>query len=206
VTFVADPVGSGIVTSLAQPGGNITGLTDLAAELLAKRLELLKQVIPRASRIAVLWDPAGLTERTRRNMREKAETTGRALQVQLQFMDVRRPDDVGGVFPVMTKAGIGALVIAPTPMLFEARKLIVAHAAESPVAAMYPWREAVEAGGLVSYATDFPEMYRRAAVYVDKILRGAKPADLPVEPILMTAGWEHPASRARDRSAPCVLS
>ena len=181
VTFVADPVGSGIVNSLARPGGNITGLTDLAAELLAKRLELLKQMVPRANRMAVLWDPTGLTEATRRNMREQVERAAQAQGVELQFMDVRRPGDLDQVFPAITKARIVAVVVTPTPMLFEARRAIAAHAAQASVPTIYPWREAVEAGGLMSYATNFPEMYRRAAVYVDRILKGAKPSELPIE-------------------------
>jgi putative ABC transport system substrate-binding protein len=181
ITFVADPLGSGLVASLARPGGNITGVTTIAPELVAKRLELLKQVVPDAGRIAVLWDPIGLTERTRRNMREETEAAGRALGVNLQFFEVRRPEDFERVFAAMVDARIGALLVSPTPMLFEARKGIVAHAAKNRLPTVYAWREAVEAGGLVSYATNFPEMYRRAAIYVDKILKGAKPGDLPIE-------------------------
>ena len=181
ITFVADPLGSGLVASLARPGGNITGVTTIAPELVAKRLELLKQVVPDAGRIAVLWDPIGLTERTRRNMREETEAAGRALGVNLQFFEVRRPEDFERVFAAMVDARIGALLVSPTPMLFEARKGIVTHAAKNRLPTVYAWREAVEAGGLVSYATNFPEMYRRAAIYVDKILKGAKPGDLPIE-------------------------
>jgi putative ABC transport system substrate-binding protein len=181
ITFVADPLGSGLVASLARPGGNITGVTTIAPELVAKRLELLKQVVPDAGRIAVLWDPIGLTERTRRNMREETEAAGRALGVNLQFFEVRRPEGFERVFAAMVDARIGALLVSPTPMLFEARKGIVAHAAKNRLPTVYAWREAVEAGGLVSYATNFPEMYRRAAIYVDKILKGAKPGDLPIE-------------------------
>jgi putative ABC transport system substrate-binding protein len=181
VTFVADPVGSGLVASLARPGSNITGVTTLTPELMAKRVELLKHAVPQAKRMAVLWDPTGLAERTQRSMREEAEGAGRALGVPLQFTEVRRPGDLERAFPAMTAARVGALVVTPTPMLFEARRQIVMHAAQSRLPTMYPWREAVEAGGLMSYATNFPEMYRRAAAYVDKILKGAKPADLPVE-------------------------
>jgi putative ABC transport system substrate-binding protein len=181
ITFVADPLGSGLVASLARPGGNITGVTTIAPELVAKRLELLKQVVPDAGRIAVLWDPIGLTERTRRNMREETEAAGRALGVNLQFFEVRRPEDFERVFAAMVDARIGALLVSPTPMLFEARKGIVTHAAKNRLPTVYAWREAVEAAGLVSYATNFPEMYRRAAIYVDKILKGAKPGDLPIE-------------------------
>jgi putative ABC transport system substrate-binding protein len=181
VTFVADPVGSGIVTSLARPGGNITGVTDNTADLMGKYLELLTQMVSRADRIAVLWDPAGLPESTSRNMREVLEVGARALGAQLVFMDIRRSDDLEEAFSAMMKARVSALLVAPMVILFEARTRIIQHAAQSRVPTMYPWREAVEAGGLVSYATDLHDMYRRAAVYLDKILRGVKPADLPVE-------------------------
>jgi putative ABC transport system substrate-binding protein len=181
ITFVADPVGSGLVASLARPGGNITGVTTLTPELMAKRVELLKQVAASASRIAVLWDPDGLAEDTRRNMREQAEATGRSLGVSLQFFEARRPADLERAFASMAEARTGGLVVSPTPMLFEERNEIVAHAAKNRLPAIYAWREAVDAGGLASYATNFPEMYRRAAGYVDKILKGARPADLPIE-------------------------
>ena len=161
ITFVADPVGSGLVASLARPGGNVTGITTLTPELVAKRLELVKQVASHASRIAVLWDPAGLSEGTRRNMREQAEAAGRSLGVALSFVEVRRSAELGQMFASMSEARIGALVVSPTPMLFEARSEIVAQAAKSGLPTMYPWREAVDAGGLASYATNFPEMYRR---------------------------------------------
>ena len=180
VTFVADPVGSGIVTSLNRPGGNITGVTDNTNDLIGKYLELLTQMVS-FDRIAVLWDPAGLPERTSRNMREVLEAGARALGVQLVFMDIRQSDDLEEAFSAMMKARVSASLVAPMVILFEARTRIIQHAAQSRVPTMYPWREAAEAGGLVSYATDLHDMYRRAAVYVDKILRGVKPADLPVE-------------------------
>jgi putative ABC transport system substrate-binding protein len=181
ITFVADPVGSGLVASLARPGGNITGITTLTPELVAKRLELIKQVVPHASRVAVLWDPAGLAEGTRRNMREQAEAAGRELGVAVHFAEARRSADFPQVFAAMAEARVGALVVAPTPMLFEARSEIVTHAAKHRLPAIYAWRDAVDAGGLASYATNFPSMYRRAAGYVDRILKGAKPAELPIE-------------------------
>lgn len=180
-TFVADPVGSGLVASLARPGGNITGITTLTPELVAKRLELIKQLASHASRIAVLWDPGGLAEGTRRNMREQAEAAGRELGVALHFAEVRRRADLPQVFASMAEARVGALVVTPTPMLFEARSEIVTHATKHGLPAIYAWRDAVDAGGLASYATNFPAMYRRAATYVDRILKGAKPAELPIE-------------------------
>jgi len=181
LTFVADPEGSGLVASLARPGGNITGLTTLARGLVAKRLELLKAVVPGVSRMAVLWQPGALGERAMGDMVEETQAASRALGLQLRFVEAKRPDDVEQAFSAMREARVGGLLVFPNPMLFEARGSIVAHAAKSRLPAVYPWREAVDAGGLMSYATNFPEMYRRAATYVDKILRGARPADLPIE-------------------------
>ena len=181
VTFAADPVGSGLVASLARPGGNITGLTTLARGLVAKRLELLKAVASGSTRMAVLWQPGALGERAMRDMVEETQVAGRTLGLQLRFVEARRPDDFEQAFSAMREAGVGGLLIFPNPMLFEARGSIVAHAAKSRLPAVYPWREAASVGGLMSYATNFPDMYRRAATYVDKILKGAKPADLPIE-------------------------
>jgi len=181
MTFVADPVGSGLVASLARPGGNITGLTTLARGLVAKRLELLKAVVPGSTRMAVLWQPGALGERAMRDMVEETQVAGRTLGLQLQFVEARRPDDVEQAFTAMREARVAGLLVFPNPMLFEARSNIAAHAATSRLPTVYPWREAASAGGLMSYATNFPDMYRRAATYVDKILKGAKPADLPIE-------------------------
>jgi putative ABC transport system substrate-binding protein len=181
MTFVADPVGSGLVSNLARPGGNITGITTLAAELAAKRLGLLKEMVPRVSRMGGLSQPGAFGENPLRRMREETEVAARAMGVQMQFIEARRPDDLERAFTAMREARIGALVVAPGPMLFEERRRIVAHAAKSRLPAMYPWREASADGGLASYSTNFPEMYRRAATYVDRILKGAKPADLPIE-------------------------
>ncbi len=181
-TFVADPVGAGLVASLARPGGNITGLTTLAAGLSAKRLELLKAVVSGSTRIAVLWQRGALGgERAERDMVEETQVAGRTLGLQLRFVEARRPDDVEQAFSAMTEARVGGLLVLPGPMLFEARRSIVAHAAKSRLPVVYPWREAASVGGLMSYSTNFPDMYRRAATYVDKILKGAKAADLPFE-------------------------
>jgi len=181
ITFVADPVGSGLVASLARPGGNITGGSTLAAGLVAKRLELLKAVLPGVKRVAVLWQPGVFGENAMRSMREETEVAARALGVQAQFIEARRPDDLDRAFATMRDARVGALLVFPSPMFFEAGGRIAEHAAKSRLPAVYPWREGPEAGGLMSYATNFPDMYRRAAIYVDKILKGAKPADLPIE-------------------------
>ena len=181
MTFVADPLGSGLVASLARPGGNITGLTTLARGLVAKRLELLKAVVSGATRMAVLWQSGALGERAMRDMVEETQVAGQKLGLQLQFFEARRPDDVEQAFSAMKEARVAGLLVFPNPMLFEARSSIAAYAEKSRLPTVYPWREAASAGGLMSYSTNFPDMYRRAATYVDKILKGAKPADLPIE-------------------------
>jgi len=181
VTFIADPVGSGLVASLARPGRNITGVSTLARGLVSKRLELLKAVAPGSDRVGVLWQPDVLGERTMRDLVEETKVAGRTLGLQLQFAEARRADDLEQAFSTVSKARVGGLLVFPSPMLFEARASVVAHAAKSRLPAVYAWRAAVDVGGLMSYAPNFQDMYRRAAVYVDKILKGTKPGDLPIE-------------------------
>jgi len=180
-TSVADPVTSGLVTSLARPGGNVTGLSILAPELVGKRLELLKQAVPGVSRVAVLWQPGGLGERTEKDMLKGAEVAARALGVRLQVVEARGPADFDRAFSDMTRARAGALTVLPSSMFFNERRRLVDLAAKNRLPAVYPWREGVDAGGLMAYGAKQADLYRRAATYVDKILKGAKPADLPVE-------------------------
>jgi len=177
----ADAVGSGIVPSLARPGGNVTGLSLLAPELVGKGLELLKQAVPRVSRVAVLWHPGVFPERTEKDMLKEAEVAARALRVRLQFVEARGPADFDRAFSDMTRAGAGALTLLTSTMFLSERRRLVDLAAKHRLPAVYPWREGVDAGGLMSYGPDFADLFRRAATYVDKILKGAKPADLPVE-------------------------
>jgi len=178
---VSDPVESGLVTSLARPGGNVTGLSNVAPQLVGKGLELLKQTVPGVSRVAVLWEPGATGERADRATLAEAEVAGRALGVQLQFVEVRGPADFDRAFSDMTKRRAGALTVFPGAMLFGERKQLTELAAKNRLATVYPWREYVDAGGLMSYGPDLADSYRRAAGYVAKILKGAKPADLPVE-------------------------
>ena len=178
---MADPVGDGLVASLARPGGNITGSTFLGPELVPKRLELLKDAIPGTSRVAALWHPGAYSEPTMRDMLKEIETAARALAVQLQLVRVRGPADFDRAFSAMTTERAGALIVLPSPMLYSERKRIVDLAAKHRLPAIYAWREPVEGGGLMSYGASIPDLYRRAATHVDKILKGAKPADLPVE-------------------------
>ncbi len=177
----ADPVASGLVTSLARPGGNVTGLSILAPELVGKRLELLTQAVPGVSRVAVLWQPGGLGERTEKDMLKGAEVAARALGVRLQFVEARGPADFDRAFSDMTRARAGALTVLASTMFFSERRRLVDLAAKNRLPAVYPWREYVDAGGLMSYGPNIADLFRRAATYVDKILKGAKPADLPVE-------------------------
>ena len=177
----ADPFASGLVTSLARPGGNVTGLSMLAPELVGKCLELLQQAVPGVSRVAALWQPGSSGERTEKDMVKEAGVAARALGVRLQFVEARGPADFDRAFSDMTRARAGALAVLPSSMLFNERRRLVDLAARNRLPAVYPYREAVDAGGLMSYGANFGDLYRRAATYVDKILKGAKPADLPVE-------------------------
>jgi len=176
----SDPVGQGFVASLAHPGGNITGTSSLQADVDGKRLELLKEVVPHASRIAVLVNPALATIQQRRV--DNLVAASRLLGVELQVVEVRRADEFAGAFAAMRTAGAGALLVMTDPLVFDRHVGdMTALARQHQVPAIYPWRWFPEAGGLMSYAPNLPDMSRRAAYYVDRILQGTKPADLPVE-------------------------
>ncbi len=176
-----DPVTSGLVTSLARPGGNVTGLSNLNPELVGKRLEQLKQAVPGVSHVAVLWHPGFLGEREEKEMLKEAEVTARALGVRLQFVEARGPADFDRAFSEMTKARAGALTVLGSTMFLIERRRLVDLAAKNRLPAVYAQREFVDAGGLMSYGPNLADLFRRAATYVDKILKGAEPGDLPVE-------------------------
>jgi putative ABC transport system substrate-binding protein len=176
-----DPVGSGLVTSLARPGGNVTGLSNLALELVGKCLEQLKQTIPGVTRIAILWHPGVFPESTEKDLLKAAEVAARALGLRPQFVEVRGPSEFDRAFSEMTKARAAALTVLPSNMFISERSRLVDVAAKNRLPTVYPWREFVDAGGLMSYGPSYDDLFRRAAIYVDKILKGAKPADLPVE-------------------------
>jgi putative ABC transport system substrate-binding protein len=178
---MGDPVGDGLVASLARPGGNITGLTFLGPELVPKRLGLLKEALPKVTRVAALWHPGAFGERTNQVMLKETEGAARALGVQLQLVGVRGADELDRAFSTMTKERAEALVVFPSTMLFSERRRIVALAAKHRLPSMSNAREFVELGGLIGYGASITDLNRRAATYVDKILKGAKPADLPVE-------------------------
>jgi putative ABC transport system substrate-binding protein len=178
----ADPVGRGLVTSLARPGGNVTGLASLNAELVGKRLELLTQAVPGLGQVAVLWLPGGsLGERTEKEMLTGAEVAARGLGVRLQFVEARDPADFDRAFSDMTRARAGALTLLPSNMFRRGHRRLVDLAERHRLPTVYFAREFVDAGGLMSYAAPLTDLCRRAATYVDKILKGAKPGDLPVE-------------------------
>jgi putative ABC transport system substrate-binding protein len=180
-TSASDAVTSGLVTSLARPSGNVTGSSMLTPELVGKCLELLKQAVPRVSRVAVLWEPGVLGERLEKDMLKGTDVAARTLGVRLQFVEARGPEDFDRAFSAMTRARAAALYVLTSVMFISERRRLVDLAAKNRLPAVYPWREAVDAGGLMSYGPDFADLFRRAATYVDKILKGAKPADLPVE-------------------------
>jgi len=175
---VADAVGAGLIASFARPGGNITGLTGISAELGGKRLELLKQVAPKASRVAVLYNPA---DRSNVLVLKEMQVSAPALRLTLQPLGVRGPGEFEAAFVAMSRKRAHALFVAAGVLTTEHRKAIVDLAAKSRIPAMWGERQFVDVGGLMSYAVNFSDQVRRAATYVDKILKGAKPADLPVE-------------------------
>jgi putative ABC transport system substrate-binding protein len=181
VGVMQDPVTDGLVQSLARPGGNVTGLTLLAPELVPKRLQLLKEAVPGVSRVAALWHPAAHGERTMRDMVKDTEVAARTLGVQLQLLGVAGPNDFDMAFSAMTRERADALIVFAGPILYGEHRRIVDLAAKHRLPAIYAWREAVDSGGLMSYGANIPDLFRRAATYVGKILKGAKPADLPVE-------------------------
>jgi putative ABC transport system substrate-binding protein len=183
IVFVSavDPVTDGLVSSLARPGGNVTGLSANSSELAGKRLEELKRAVPGMSQVAVLWQPGALSERTEQDQRKEAEVAARTLGVRLQFVKVQGPGDFDKAFAEMTTARADALMVLGGTMLLIERRNIVGLAARNRLPAMYGLREYVDAGGLMCYGPDNADMSRRAATYVDKILKGTKPADLPVE-------------------------
>jgi putative ABC transport system substrate-binding protein len=176
--YHTDPVGTGLVASLARPGGNITGLSVLSPELGGKRLEILKEVVPKLSRVAVVGSS---TLPGNAEMLRETELAAGALGVKLQFVDVLSPKDIEAAFQRTVQGRIEAVLAQGSGVLNAHRTQVAGLAVKSRLPAMYYAAEFVEAGGLMFYGVDFPDLHRRAATYVDKILKGAKPADLPVE-------------------------
>ena len=172
-----DPVKAGLVVSLGRPGGNVTGLTSLSEELPGKWMELAKETLPRVSRVAVLWDPAGDPSQLR-----VSELAARSLNIRLQVLKVGRSDGIEGVFAGAKENHAEALIVLGSPFFYAHRTRLIDLAARRRLPTIYPQREFVAgAGGLMSYGADYRDQFRRAATYVDKILKGARPADLPVQ-------------------------
>jgi putative ABC transport system substrate-binding protein len=178
MAFDSDPIGNGFVASLARPGGNVTGLSALSPELSGKQLELMKEIVPNFSRVSVLGNS---TEPANPQSLREIELAAKTFGVQVQPLDVRSPTDIEPAFQSATKSRADVLLALPSPVLNGYRRQVVTLAFKSRLPAIYFRSEFVEEGGLMSYATSIAELSRRAAVYVDKILKGARPADLPVE-------------------------
>jgi putative tryptophan/tyrosine transport system substrate-binding protein len=175
---VSDPVGLGLVPSLARPGGNLTGVSVETRDLAAKWVELLVSAIPDAKRVGILWEPSFPPSGS---LLKEIEGAARSLNLQLVPAEVRGPDDIEPARRAVVRQGAGAVIVLPSPVFAGHLQRVAELTANARIPAMFYRREFVEAGGLMSYGTNFSDMYRRAAAYVDKILKGAKPADLPVE-------------------------
>lgn len=178
---MGDPVTDGLVASLARPGGNLTGTSFLGPELVPKRLAFLKQLLPKVSHVAGLWHPGAFSDRTTADMLKETNDAALSLGMQLQFVEVRSPDALEQAFSEISKVKVDALVPLPSPMLFAERKRIVELSMTNKLPGMFNAREFVQAGGLIAYGASIADLNGRSAIYVDKILKGAKPADLPVE-------------------------
>jgi putative ABC transport system substrate-binding protein len=181
VPVMGDPVGDRLVASLPRPGGNITGLTFLGPQLVPKRLALLKEALPSISRVAVLWHPRAYGERTMSDMTKETESAAGSMGVQLRFVAVQGPDEFDQAFSTIVGERADAVLVFASSMLFTERRRIVEFAVRHRLPSMAMAREFAELGGLIAYGASISDLHRQAATYVDKILKGAKPSDLPVE-------------------------
>ncbi|MBI3375072.1 MAG: ABC transporter substrate-binding protein [Betaproteobacteria bacterium] len=173
-----DPVGSGFVNSLARPGGNITGLTNIVEDLSPKQLEMLLSIAPKLSRVAVLLNPDNSSQAV---VSRSVQAAAQKRSVKMLPAEARTPQEIEKAFSKMARENVGAVIVMPDPFLYQQRRQVIELAAKHRLPSIAWVREYVEAGGLMSYGSNFADMYRRAAAYVDKILKGAKPGDLPVE-------------------------
>jgi len=176
--FDNDPVGSGFVASLARPGGNITGLSTLSPEISGKQLELLKEIVAKLARVAVLGNS---TEPGTAQALKELRLVAAAFRVQMQFIDLRNGKDIESAYRALSKESANAILVLGSPVASSQRRRMTELAAKSRLPAIYPWAEFVEDGGLMSYGVNINDLFRRAATYVDKILKGTKPVDLPIE-------------------------
>jgi putative tryptophan/tyrosine transport system substrate-binding protein len=180
-TVVGDPIAEGLVVSLPRPGSNVTGLSNVTTELVGKWLDLLKQLVPGVSLVAVLLKPDSIPEAAKEVRLKEIAVSARALGVQVQVVEARGPVEFDRAFSEMSAKGAGALVVLSTPAFDYERHRIIDLAAKNRLPTVYASRNYVDSGGLMSYGPNFADLHRRAATYVDKILKGAKPSDLPVE-------------------------
>ena len=178
---MADPVEDELVDSLARPGGNVTGTSFLGPQLVAKRLQLLSEVVPQHSRVGVLWHPRAYSDRTMDGMVKEAQQAAQTLGMQLKFLPANSPEEIARAFSNVTRGDADALCVFPSPMLFAEYGRIVHIVADRRLPTVYAAREGVELGGLMSYGANLADLARQSAPYVDKILKGAKPAELPVQ-------------------------
>ena len=181
MTPSADPVATGIIKSLDRPGGTVTGITEMMPELTPKRLTLLKQIVPTLSRVGILWKPGTLSEDAFARMLQETQATARTLGVQLRVVAAANVEDFDAAFSEMVQARIEGLIVLVNPMFNVERQRIIERAAKQGLPAVYEWKSSVRSGGLISYGADVQDVYRRTAGFVDKILKGANPGDLPVE-------------------------
>jgi putative ABC transport system substrate-binding protein len=178
LAFVGDPVGSGLVTSLAHPGGNVTGYSTMAAELSAKRLQLLKAVMPRLARVTVLWNPDTPWNRT---AIEALKAAAPSLAIKLSFVGVQKSEEFDAVFAALGRGHTQALCLLGSPLFFSHQTALAKLAARARLPAVFEERKFAEEGGLMSYGASYADLFRRSAGYIDRILKGAKPSDLPIE-------------------------
>ena len=178
MALVADPVGSGLVANLAHPGENVTGVSHMSAELTAKRLELLKQAVPRTVRVAVLWNPA---QPTHRKAVQDLEAAAPSLSIELNFVSARTPEEIGPAFSAVSRAHAQALYVLESALAYSHRTTLLKLASKGRLPVIYGERHFADAGALMSYGPSYEDLFRRSAGYVDKILKGARPGDLPIE-------------------------
>ena len=178
MAVVADPVGSGLVTNLAHPGANVTGFSLMAADISTKRLQLLKDMIPRLTQLAVLWNPE---TQVHAKVVEDLKAAAPSLLIELNFVSARTPEDFGPAFSAVSRAHAQALYVIEDPVFFNHRVMLVKRVSQARLPGIYGQRYFVDEGGLMSYGPNFVDLFRRSAGYVDKILKGIKPGELPIE-------------------------
>jgi putative ABC transport system substrate-binding protein len=181
VVALIDPVASGLVTNLAHSGGNVTGLSSMTSELRAKRLQLLKETMPRLARVAVLWNPANLPTPLQTKFVEDLKAAARSLSIELKFVGAQTPEEFDAAFSAVSRGRAQALYLQESPLFYVHRKTLAKLASKARLPTIYASRTFADEGGLMSYGVNYADQMRRSAVYVDKILKGAKPGDLPIE-------------------------